>query len=50
MKKNQPTSDKPPLKLNRDTLRTLSREQMEQANGGTTLHTSTCKITWIFCA
>lgn len=50
MKKNQQTSGERTLKLNRETLRALTREQMEQANGGTTLHTSTCHISLLFCA
>ena len=50
MKKNQQTSGERTLKLSRETLRALAREQMEQANGGTTVHTSTCPLTWIFCA
>lgn len=49
MKKNQQTSDKRTLKLNRETLRVLPREQMEQPNGGSTIHSSTCTITGIFC-
>ncbi len=50
MKKNQQTSGERTLKLNRETLRALTREQMEQANGGTTVHTSTCPLSLVFCA
>lgn len=50
MKKNQLISGERTLKLNRETLRALTRQQMEEANGGTTLHTSTCHITFSFCA
>ncbi|HWN71406.1 MAG TPA: class I lanthipeptide [Haliangium sp.] len=44
MKKNQRTPGKSILKLNRETLRALTRAQMEQVDGGTTLHTHVCTI------
>ena len=50
MKKNHQTPGKGTMKLNRETLRALTREQMEQPNGGSTLHTSTCHISLMFCA
>ncbi len=51
MKKNQQqTSTARTLKLNRETLRALTREQMGQANGGSTLHSSTCPLSLWFCA
>jgi hypothetical protein len=50
MKKNQQTSGERTLKLNRETLRAVAPEQMKQANGGSTIHTSTCDITWWFCS
>ncbi len=45
MKKNQRTPGTRTLKLNRETLRALTREQMEQADGGTTYPTFGCP-TW----
>jgi hypothetical protein len=43
MNKNQRIPGKSTLKLNRETLRALTREQMEHANGGSvTIPTLTC--------
>ncbi|HWN71404.1 MAG TPA: hypothetical protein VNM90_27385 [Haliangium sp.] len=42
MKKNQRTPGKSILKLNRETLRALTRAQIEQVDGGTTLATYMC--------
>lgn len=42
MKKNQPTPGKSILKLNRETLRALTREQMERVDGGTLPATYMC--------
>ena len=44
MKKNQQTPGKNILKLNFETLRTITRAQMEHVDGGTTLHTHACTI------
>jgi hypothetical protein len=49
MNKKQQTSGERTLKLNHETLRALTREQLEQANGGTTLHTSVCPVSLSLC-